>query len=167
LARPHTHPTRTGGECSTGCRNGCSPARGRACGRQERSGTWAMHAVCLCVLCGCSKSSKGGQGPEQVSRSILFCSQVIHYIIHCCPRLSQYDCCLPFPCIYAQTMQHCQHPHTAINLSNSTWASQQSATLCLWHSRTKTTNAFRHLLVPQNPHITVFCFQAIQSLTDI
>jgi hypothetical protein len=25
-------------------------------------------------------------------------------LLHCCPRLSQYDCCLPFPCIHAQTM---------------------------------------------------------------
>jgi hypothetical protein len=49
-------------------------------------------------------------------------------LLHC-PRLSQYDCCLPFPCIHAQTMQHCQHPHTASNFSNLTWAGQQSATL--------------------------------------
>jgi hypothetical protein len=54
-------------------------------------------------------------------------------LIHCCPRLSQYDCCLPIPCIHAQTMQHCQHPHTASNLSNLTWAGQQIATLCLWY----------------------------------
>jgi hypothetical protein len=39
-------------------------------------------------------------------------------LLHC-PRLSQYDCCLPFPCIYALTMQHCQHPNTASNFSNS------------------------------------------------
>jgi hypothetical protein len=39
---------------------------------------------------------------------------------------SQYDCCLPFPCIHEQTMQHCQHPHIASNLSNWTWGGQQS-----------------------------------------
>jgi hypothetical protein len=67
------------------------------------------------------------------------------------------DCCLPFPCIHAQTMQHCQHPHTASKFSNMTWAGQQSATLCLWCSRMKTTNVFRHLLELQNPHLTIFC----------
>jgi hypothetical protein len=41
-------------------------------------------------------------------------------LLHCCPRLSQNDCCRPFPCIHAQIMQHCQHPHTASNLSNLT-----------------------------------------------
>jgi hypothetical protein len=92
--------------------------------------------------------------------SCLPCHDYCCYIslLHC-PRLSQYDCCLPFPCIHAQTMQHCQHPHTstASNLSNLTWAGQQSATLCLWCSRMKTTNVLRHLLVPQIPHLTVFC----------
>jgi hypothetical protein len=77
-------------------------------------------------------------------------------LLHC-PRLSQYDCCLPFPCIHAQTKQHCQHPHTASNLSNLTWAGQQSATSCLWRSRMKTTDVLRHLLVLQNPHLTIFC----------
>jgi hypothetical protein len=47
------------------------------------------------------------------------------------PRLSQYDCCLPFPCMHAQIMQHCQHPHIASNFLNLTWAGQHSATLCL------------------------------------
>jgi hypothetical protein len=63
-------------------------------------------------------------------------------LLHGCPRLSQHDCCLPFPCIHAQTMQHCQHSHTASSLSILTWAGQQSATMCLWYSRTRTTNAF-------------------------
>jgi hypothetical protein len=50
----------------------------------------------------------------------IYCA--MHYIVTLlhCPRLSQYDCCLPFPCIYAQTMQHCQHPYTASNFSNLT-----------------------------------------------
>jgi hypothetical protein len=47
----------------------------------------------------------------------------------------------PSPCIYAQTMQHCQHPHTEANLSNLTWSGQQSATLYLSYSRMRTTNA--------------------------
>jgi hypothetical protein len=79
----------------------------------------------------------------------------IDTLLHC-PRFSQYDCCLPFPCIHAQTMQHCQHPHTASNFSSLTWAGQQSATLCLWCSRMKTTNVLRHLLVPQNPHLAIY-----------
>jgi hypothetical protein len=54
-------------------------------------------------------------------------------------------------------MQHCQHPHTASNFSNLTWAGQQSATLCLWCSRMETTNVLHHLLVLQNPHLTIFC----------
>jgi hypothetical protein len=29
------------------------------------------------------------------------------------PRLSQHDCCLPFPCIHAQTMQPCNRPPSA------------------------------------------------------
>jgi hypothetical protein len=80
---------------------------------------------------------------------------VTHVTLLHCPRLSQYDCCLPFPCIHAQTMQHCQHPHTASNLSNLTWAGQQSATLCLWCSRMKTTNNNVHNLLYY--HVTALC----------
>jgi hypothetical protein len=36
-------------------------------------------------------------------------------------------------------------------------AGQQSVTLCLWCFHMKTTNVLRHLLVPQNPHLTVSC----------
>jgi hypothetical protein len=73
----------------------------------------------------------------------LFMSDGIVTLLHCL-RLSQYDCRLPFPCIHAQTMQHCQQPHTASNFSNFTWAGQKSATLCLWCSRMKTTNGSIH-----------------------
>jgi hypothetical protein len=70
--------------------------------------------------------------PPSLQICVAFCQLVtkcmnVHYsrpfyivaLLHC-PRLSQYDCCLPFPCIHAQTMQHCQHPHTASNFSNLT-----------------------------------------------
>jgi hypothetical protein len=87
-----------------------------------------------------------GPMPPSLRICVAFCQPVmkcmnLHYsrpfcivtLLHC-PRLSQYDCSLPFPCIHAQTMQHCQHPHTASDFSNLTWAGQQSATLCLWCS---------------------------------
>jgi hypothetical protein len=35
------------------------------------------------------------------SRYIVNSSYMLQY-----PQLSQYNCCLPFPCIHAQTMQH-------------------------------------------------------------
>jgi hypothetical protein len=102
-----------------------------------RSSSYGSHVICLCKqmfeLFSCTEF--GDQFVFDMIRDVA-CS-----FKHCSPRLSQHDCCLPFSCIHAQTMQHCQHPHIALNLSLVTWIGQQSATLCLWYPCMQTANA--------------------------
>jgi hypothetical protein len=66
-------------------------------------------------------------GKQSLMLIIVCCSgRFLHIMKDCtltllhCPRRSQHYCCLPFPCIHEQTMQHCQHPHTASKFSNLT-----------------------------------------------
>jgi hypothetical protein len=95
-------------------------------------------------------------------------------LLHCCSRLSLYDCCPPH---FYTFMRHAQNMnlhkkisciHSSCNTTNSASSQcikslkhdmgrQQSATLCVWYSCMKTTHVPRHLMLPQNPHLTVLC----------
>jgi hypothetical protein len=66
-------------------------------------------------VCNWAEACCGDGSWRKASPGMCFFVTLLH-----CPPLSQYDCCLPIPCIRAQTMQHCQHPHTASNFSNLT-----------------------------------------------
>jgi hypothetical protein len=60
---------------------------------------------------GCEQTRKDDEG--QLHPSPLLGLADSGLIMLHCSRLSHYDSCLPFPRIHAQSLLHCQHPHTA------------------------------------------------------
>jgi hypothetical protein len=84
-----------------------------------------LHALVMCswrsLWCGMSLAGPRDTVHVRRGRSRLWLASVL--------RLPASTFTLP--CIHAQTIQRCQHPHAASNLSYLTWSGQQSATLCL------------------------------------